>query len=175
MTITAPSSALADSLRHEHVGLRAGIHRLAEIADTIEMEAPAGVALAAEAYRFLAQEIVPHAGAEDLVLYPIIDLALGDGATASLRRDHMEISGLVDALRAVVDELTPDGPNAQETRQLRRLLYGLHEVLLLHLANEEEVFLPAVENTLSAEVADLTLHGMHRAATQLRSEAAHSA
>jgi hypothetical protein len=45
----------------------------------------------------------------------------------------------------LLQDLPASGPDAHDLRDLRRVLYGLHAILQLHFAQEEESFLPLVE------------------------------
>ncbi len=52
------------------------------------------------------------------------------------------------AIGRLVDELPPDGDEPllpDDLRDLRRTLYGLHAILRLHFAQEEEQYLPLLE------------------------------
>ena len=55
-----------------------------------------------------------------------------------MSRAHAEIARLIRRLGRVLDALDPDRPDASEVLELRRLLYGLHAILRLHFAQEEE-------------------------------------
>jgi len=96
------------------------------------------------AYEFLVDELVPHAVAEDRVLYPAVDRIVGaSGATWSMRRDHVELGRLIDrlaALRTVADSLCQAHQAA-----LRQVLYAIDGLVRLHLAKEEELYLPLLE------------------------------
>jgi hypothetical protein len=48
-------------------------------------------------------------------------------------------------LGRLLADLGPAGPDAEDLPDLRRVLYGLHAVLRLHFAREEEVYLPLFE------------------------------
>ena len=67
--------------------------------------------------------------------------ALGhEGPLGALSRTHQELfmrASEFDTLRRAVVET---GPTMRERRELRRALYGLHAILRLHNAQEEELF-----------------------------------
>ena len=146
---------LTQPLRDEHAGLRPQVDALQEIADLAEQLAPAELAARlAAATAFLHGHLLVHAHVEEVALYPVVEWAMGGmGATATMARDHTEIARLVrqfDDVRSVVgrDPVRPEG-----LRRLRQVLYGLHAVLVLHFAKEEEIYLPLLDERLSPDAA----------------------
>ncbi len=69
----------------------------------------------------------------------------GADPTAPMSRAHVEIRRLAGMLTRLVDELPEDRPTPAELRDLRRVLYGLHAVLRLHFAQEDESYLSLFE------------------------------
>jgi hypothetical protein len=57
-----------------------------------------------------------------------------------MSRAHVEISHLTRVFQRLVDDLPADGPGADDLLDLRRVLYGLHAILRLHFAQEEEAY-----------------------------------
>jgi hypothetical protein len=57
-----------------------------------------------------------------------------------MSRAHLEISRLVDRLAAVLDDV-PGRPTRADVNEVRRLLYGLHAILVLHTSQEDEGYL----------------------------------
>ena len=55
-----------------------------------------------------------------------------------MSRAHAEIARLIRRLGRVVDALDGERPDPSEILEVRRLLYGLHAILRLHFAQEEE-------------------------------------
>jgi hypothetical protein len=85
---------------------------------------------------------MPHEELEDRSVFPMLAKAMGsDDATASLHRTHREIFHLVRLYARLVEELPADGPAPDDLPDLRRVLYGLHAILRLHMAQEEEFYL----------------------------------
>jgi hypothetical protein len=41
----------------------------------------------------------------------------------------------------MLEDMDPTGPDAEDRRDLHRILYGLHAVLTLHFAQEDEHYL----------------------------------
>ncbi len=116
---------------------------------------------------FLAHSLLPHAEAEERVLYPIVGEALGSPrATATMSRDHTEVLRRTHELQSVAVRI----PHATDTdlRNLRRVLYGLYAVVELHFAKEEEIYLPVLESYLSAEAAHTMFEALERAAAEAK-------
>jgi hypothetical protein len=59
---------------------------------------------------------------------------------SSMARAHIEIDHLARVFRSLLEELPPEGPGPEDLMDLRRVLYGLHAVLRLHFAQEEEAY-----------------------------------
>ncbi|MDO8532534.1 MAG: hemerythrin domain-containing protein [Dehalococcoidia bacterium] len=85
-------------LRDEHKYLFPHVETLRIAADSVGAATPADLrARVDEAYEFLTRHLIPHAHAEDKVLYPAIAKAMGAArATATMSRDHVEVGRLTD-------------------------------------------------------------------------------
>lgn len=145
---------------HHHIAER--LVALRATADAVGMVPPGDLRRAIdEVLQFLDEHLLPHAAAEDEVLYPFVGHLLGSPlATATMRRDHSEILGLAHELQRLRDRLG----DAAAT-DLRRVLYSLFAVVRLHLAKEDEIYLPLLESRLSAEQAAGLLEGLASAET----------
>jgi iron-sulfur cluster repair protein YtfE (RIC family) len=150
-------------LKDEHQQLLPHIEHLRSVADDVGEVPPEPLARAVgEAHRFLTEELIPHAEAEDAWLYPAVDRLVGDArATATMRRDHVEVGRLTAELDALSDRLSEEGLDAGLARELRRVLYGLYALVGVHFAKEEEVYVPLLEDGLSPEEAHELLDAMH--------------
>lgn len=118
------------------------LDQLRAVADSIGREDP-GTALhgVRSVYRFLNDDLLPHEEAEDRALYPAVARALGGSdPTGAMSRGHVEISQQVRRLGRMLDDLS-DGSLEDELLEMQRLLYGLHAILRLHFAQEEEGYL----------------------------------
>ena len=127
----------------EHLELRPDIDQLRVAADRLGV-APGAEALedVRRAHRLLVTEIEPHEQAEDRQLYPLIANALGGtDPTGTMSRTHAEISRLTARTGIILDRIGDGTPGPNEVLELRRLLYGLHAILELHFAQEEESYL----------------------------------
>ena len=58
-----------------------------------------------------------------------------------MSREHVEIAHQVRRLGQLLDEVGAEGCDEEDVIELRRLLYGLHAVLRLHTAQEDESYL----------------------------------
>ncbi|MCU4184104.1 heavy metal translocating P-type ATPase [Acidiferrimicrobium sp. IK] len=133
---------LAGRFAGEHRNLFPELDRLARAADGIgTLPTADALALAADARRWLDDELLPHEEAEDALLYPMLARVLGGtDRTATMSRSHVEIDRLTRRLGQILDTLSAPPANA-ELAEVRRLLYGLHAVLTLHFAQEDENYL----------------------------------
>jgi len=83
------------------------------------------------ALEFLDHHLIPHAEAEDAVLYPEVQRVLGaPEATATMSRDHVEVGALTGELAGLAARLaSADALDGDLARGLRRVLYGLHHLV----------------------------------------------
>jgi hypothetical protein len=137
--------------RTEHGLLLPDVDRLRAVADRLDELAPrAAKRELAELRQFLDERLVPHEQTEDATVYPLVARAIGgEDPTAAMSRAHLEIAHLVRLFGGLVDELPPgdlEPLTADDLRDLRRILYGLHAILRLHFAQEEEQYLPLLED-----------------------------
>jgi hemerythrin-like domain-containing protein len=160
-------TASLSRLHEEHETLWKGIESLKETADLIELAPPEALLIELEEdHIFLFRHLLPHAEAEENVLYRAYDqLANSPWATETMRRDHAAILAFADELTAVQLQLSMDAATPEQKQELRRILYGLYALLKIHFAKEEELLLPRLEEALSQEAADQLLDSME-AATQ---------
>ena len=142
-----PGSALARRFSAEHRALRPDLDQLRSVADDLGSAAPQqAVAEVRRVYRFLAEDLLPHEEAEDRALYPAVAAALGGtDPTGAMSRSHVEIDHHVRRLGRLLDQLPAEGPDVDDLMEMRRILYGLHAILRLHFAQEEESYLSLAE------------------------------
>lgn len=159
------------ALRDEHAGLAPQIEQLRTAADRLNSQSAAFTLRGTldETIAFLRDHLVPHAMAEDEVLYPAVDHAMGvPGVTTTMSRDHIEILRHTEALEALRDTLFAPGPSTQQIADVRRLLYGLYALINVHLAKEEEFYIPLLEASLTDSQAVALFAEMERAAARAR-------
>lgn len=129
--------------RHEHAAIRADLERLRMAADALGAgDVAETMRRVREVHRLLVTEVAPHEEAEELRLYPAVDRVLGGrNATAPMSRAHAEISHQIRRLGRLLDEIGDHPPDSAALVELRGMLYGLHAILALHTAQEEESYL----------------------------------
>ncbi len=125
---------LADFIQYEHSTLRPHVELIRVTADTVgEVPLPILRDLTNAVLGFLLRELMPHAREEREVLYKALEQATqAPGSTATMNREHLEVSKLADQLG-----------------DLRRVLYGLYALINLHFAKEGEIYSDILEHRLS--------------------------
>lgn len=153
-------------LRDEHQELRPEIERLRLLADAVGERPLEAIRQDIEAAStFLTHQLIPHAQAEEQVLYPLIgEIAHANVMTATMSCDHREIIRLTTALGSLRSQMTGPSWSAAQERALRQFLYGLYTLVTLHLTKEEEVYLPLLDASLTAEEAQHLFAAMEAAA-----------
>ena len=127
----------------EHEALAAGLRQIRPLADDVDRIPAAEVLERLSGLRtFLDEQLLPHELAEDRDLYPAVARVLGgQDPTAPMSRMHIEIAHLIGLFGRLVDGLGAGGPDEDDERELRRVLYSLDAVLRLHMAQEEQEYL----------------------------------
>ena len=149
---------LPQRVRDEHRELIARNEILRTVADSIGTVSAESIREGVgQAYSFLIHQLIPHAQAEEQVLYPAVGRLLGASeATETMSRDHLEVMRLTEELEALRLHLFYSPENEADEQVLCRILYGLYAIIKLHLAKEEEIYLPILELRLpDSEVNDL--------------------
>jgi heavy metal translocating P-type ATPase len=133
---------LARRFQAEHTSLRPDIEAVRAAADAIgAVPTDRALAMAREVHRLLVEEVGPHEEAEDAQLYPVLARVLGGtDPTGTMSRAHVEIAHFIRRLGRLLDDLGGE-PDDDDLIELRRLLYGLHAILALHFAQEDEGYL----------------------------------
>ncbi|HEX6936337.1 MAG TPA: hemerythrin domain-containing protein [Actinomycetes bacterium] len=158
---------LTQPIRDEHRELLPHVESLRTAAEVVSDDSssrPQVQDVLDRALDFLTGHLIPHATAEDEVLYPAVEQVMGaPGATRTMRRDHVEVVAFTEDVQRARDGLgEPVLPG--QRRELEQLLYGLYAVVRLHFAKEEEVYLPVLDEGLTADTARELFHRMHEAA-----------
>ncbi len=168
-------TALMQPLRDEHKELYPSVEKLRLAADAVhEKMSAAERNLVEQAYDFLAYHLLPHAQAEEKALYPVVQKVMGaPAATATMSRDHAAVDQLVGDLRTLRGHIAGRDLTAEDVKELRRVLYGLYTLVKVHFAKEEEVYLPLLEERLTAAEAKSMFANMEDAAQQAKAQ--HSA
>lgn len=161
------SLTATEPLRAEHRQLLPEIERLRATADdlaTVPSDSTIGQLDALMA--FLRNHLIPHARAEEKVLYPEVARCLGSAsATATMSADHEEVIRLVTELGELRDGVQGGRADRLHAIGLRRVLYGLYAILKLHFAKEEDLYLPILDAALSPDEAMTLFRRMEQSAT----------
>lgn len=160
-----------EPIRNEHQGLLPEIDHLAEVAHSVGTMSPVEVRQAVDrAHAFLSSHLIPHAVAEDAELYPFVEQVMGaPGATRTMSRDHTEVVAMTARLGHLQSTLG-DTPLAERAAQdLRQVLYGLHALVRLHFAKEEEIYLEYLDEHATAEQVAAMYERMEEAAAKAHS------
>ena len=135
------ATTYALNVMREHRRLQSDIDRLRVTAAQLPSLSPQHALPALRcAVRFLNEELLPHEAQEEREIYPLAATARGDDSTGPLRHTHREITRVVRLLTRTVEQLAPGGPSSDDVLELQRLMFGLHAILLLHTAQEEELY-----------------------------------
>ena len=155
---------ITEALGEEHQALLPHIDELRVIADRVDEMSQQEVRRSLDdVHQFLTQHLLPHAAAEEDALYPAVGKILGSPqATATMSRDHVEVSRLTEQLGWLRSQGTTF--DLEQMRNLRRVLYGLYALLKVHFAKEEEIYLPLLEHHLSDSESHHLLHKIRQLA-----------
>jgi hypothetical protein len=138
------------------------LHALAEMVD-----ADTTFALAAgldEEWRFIDEQLLPHMAAVETTLYGQLEHLLeGRHSMAPMRSEHAEIRGLVEALGGYRPAVAEGRLDPGAAMGLRRVLYRLHSMLRVHLA-EEALYLRLLDANLSEAEKERLAQGLDHAA-----------
>jgi iron-sulfur cluster repair protein YtfE (RIC family) len=144
-----------EPLRAEHRDLLPHLLALDTVAtDVSNWDRDAAVRALGDVVGFLRGHLVPHATAEEQVLYPAVEQAMAaPGATATMAADHAEIVARIDRLADTIATIEQQWPDAALARGVTHQLVGLSAILQLHFRKEEEVLLPVLDASLGADEA----------------------
>lgn len=141
---------IGSHISEEHGGLRPSIEAFGELASQLGSLTPdARSEKLSEALGFLKNELLPHAAAEEALLYPPAESVLRarGGAVRTMLLEHEAITSLVDDLETAAASDDVDAAAGA--------LWGLRSVVLLHLLEEEEVYMPALAELSEEEARDI--------------------
>jgi hemerythrin-like domain-containing protein len=140
-------NTLSDAVRKHHLSLAKTLSAHARAVGGAEDQTERDSFVA-----FLTGDLLPHARGEELHLYPAVDeLVQRHGkATATMTVDHEFIGGYVARIKSVSQQLrqASNGERPRLLQQLREMALQLDAIFQLHLAKEERVYLPLIEQHL---------------------------
>ena len=151
----AQDSLLTRRFQEEHLAIRSDIDRLHDVADALDgLDPAAALAQARGVHRMLVDEVQPHEDAEEQILYPALGRFLGGtDPMATMSRAHIEITHQIRRLGQLLADIDPGGMDDVDVTEVRSLLYGLHAILKLHTAQEDESYLSLADETGAGRTA----------------------
>lgn len=157
-------------LREEHQTLLPHVEQLRSVADRVGETTLSELRAALDQARgFLTGTLIPHASAEEQVLYPEVERLLGArGATETMSWDHRAIHHLIQELESLGAQIGDGALGSGEAMELRRVLYGLYTLVRVHFEKEEEIYLPLLDQRLSTSEATELFRRMEEAAAKAR-------
>jgi hypothetical protein len=142
MQLGGPAVRVGERFRAEHREFAPELQRIRTVADRLGTLSPGETRRELGQVRaFLLERLPEHEEEEEAVVYPVVaQLMGGEDPMGSMARAHLEISHLGRVFEGLLADLPEDGPGAEDLMDLRRVLYGLHAILRLHFAQEEEAY-----------------------------------
>lgn len=140
--------AIAEAVSSEHRHLRPQIDALGSLADRWSaLEEAERSERLQSVVDLLQSQLLPHAAAEEALLYPAVERVLRarGGAVSTMTLDHVEITRLTENL----DAATADA------EEVPGLLHSVRALVLLHLDEEEQAYLPALAGLGASEAIAL--------------------
>ena len=137
-----PATDVAERFRSEHLEFAPELQRIRAVADRLGTLPPEEMRAELDAVRwFIVERLPQHEEEEEAAVYPVVaKLMGGEDPMASMARAHIEIDHLARVYQSLLEDLPAEGPAPDDLMDLRRVLYGLHAILRLHFAQEEEAY-----------------------------------
>jgi hypothetical protein len=116
--------------------------------------------------RFVTGNLMPHMEAYETALYDELERVMGGRhSMAPMRAEHDLLRRLISSLCAYRAQSLAGGLEPADEIGLRRVLYRLHAVLKVHMA-EEELYLGVLDHSLTDAEKDLLARGIAHAAAE---------
>jgi len=127
-----------EPFRREYSDLLGHVERLPVIAHELpSLSLEERIEVVERVVAFLAEILLPHAEAEQRILYPEANRLLGgDRGSGAVAHDRREVQARLDELVAA---------DTADAGAIQEILYALHALLAIHLENEAEVYLKLVQ------------------------------
>jgi heavy metal translocating P-type ATPase len=137
-----PAVHVGERFRAEHREFAPQLQRIRAVADRLGTLSPEETRRELGVVRaFVLERLPEHEEEEEAVVYPVVaELMGGEDPMGSMARAHLEISHLGRVFEQLLADLPEEGPEPDDLMDLRRVLYGLHAILRLHFAQEEEAY-----------------------------------
>lgn len=169
MSATTPQQ-LTNAIREHHAALAETLDRYtADVESGLDdLDAASLVTLLGDLTTFLSGDLMPHAKGEERTLYPALDPVLRQHGrpTATMSVDHEYLGDYVRQITDVSQRLrsASGAERAELDQSLRRLMIQLQGLFRVHLAKEERVYLPLIEEVISAGDQQALLAALHEEA-----------
>jgi heavy metal translocating P-type ATPase len=146
--LSEEDAALTRRFHDEHQTVDDVIALLLDVAVSIDaLERDAVMAAVRRVNRQLLDDVAPHEAAEEALLYPVLGRFFGGSdPMGTMSRAHIEIAHRIRRLGQLIDDIGDAVPDDMDLTELRSVLYGLHAILKLHTAQEEEHYLSLGED-----------------------------
>jgi heavy metal translocating P-type ATPase len=140
--LPADTAQLVRRFAAEQEGLKDTLDAIREAAGLLRTDPSRALTAVREVDRLLTERILPHEHAEERRLYPALAQHLGGPeATETMSRAHTEIDRLARRIATHLALAAEEGGlRPAQLDDLSACLYGLHAVLRLHFAQEEESY-----------------------------------
>jgi len=147
--LNAEDSALTRRFRDEHRDVENVITDVARIAGDLDsLDRSIAITQVRALHQRLVEVVLPHEEAEERELYPALGRFFGGSdPMGTMSRAHIEIAHRVRRLGQLLDDIGDHDFDDLDLTELRSMLYGLHAILKLHTAQEEENYLSLGEDT----------------------------
>src|SRR5690348_6988099 len=177
VTVRTTTCMSATTTHELSAAIRAHHRALAETLDNYTAEVEAGVTELDAAHLtelldgltgFLSGDLLPHAAGEEKTLYPALDPIIREhgSPTATMLVDHEYIGNYSRQITETARALRSADQHTRKdlARKLARQLIQLQGLFDVHLAKEERVYLPLIEQAISAGDQQALLAALHEEA-----------
>jgi uncharacterized protein (DUF2249 family)/hemerythrin-like domain-containing protein len=173
-TTETTAKQLTSAIREHHRALATTLESFASDIESLEASEErdvAGLATLLDAVTsFLSGELMPHAQGEERTLYPALDpiLRAHGRPTATMSIDHEYLGQHAQQIAALANQLrsADASQRATLTRQLQREVIQLQGLFRVHLAKEERVYLPLIDEVVTDGDQQALLAALHAEAEE---------
>lgn len=141
--LSEEDAALTRRFHDEHEAVDEVIALLLDVAVSLDaLDRGEAMSAVRGANAKLLEDVAPHEEAEEAILYPVLGRFFGGSdPMGTMSRAHIEIAHRIRRLGQLIDDIGDATPDDMDLTELRSVLYGLHAILKLHTAQEEEHYL----------------------------------
>lgn len=156
---------VSEPLRDEHRHFSDPLEVIRQVADGVgDLSLPELRRQIDEVHVFLVERFIPHARAEEETVDPLIERVLdAPHPTEPVTEDSAEVSRLAGKLLALRERLVYSYFGPAQLRSLRNVLYDVHALIELHLAEADDLYLTRLPERITAAEASEILRGVEAA------------